>query len=88
MESIPVPEKIYGVIVEIASDFRKKVNDEYLDVSAWNGPMAVKRRGMDDAAERVAVSGLLDRLLNDSFRIETEEEKEDRLNPNGDIEVK
>jgi len=79
MESIPVPEKIYGVVVEIASDFRKKVNDEYMAVSVWDGPMAVKRRAMDDAAERVSVSGLLDRLLSDSFRIESDEEKEIRL---------
>jgi hypothetical protein len=83
MESnaVPVPEKIYGLIVEMCSDFRAKVNKEYIDVSRWEGPEAVRRIAASDAADRVSASGLLDRLFSESFRIESPEEKELRLNP-------
>jgi hypothetical protein len=83
MESnrVPVPEKIYGLIVEMCSDFRAKVNKEYIDVHKWEGPEAIRRIAASDAADRVSASGLLDRLFVETFRIESEEEKKERLSP-------
>ena len=81
MESIPVPEKVYGIIVEMASDLRSKVHKEYVEARNWDGPAAIRAIGERESAEKISLSGLVDKFLGEAFRIETEEEKELRLNP-------